>query len=195
MKRISVLFLMLSLLIVASLPAFAKESPDQTRATLDNMSEQVLERMYKAYPSAVKAVGDSYGYVTISGVGVKVGFWGSDHGRGVAVNRVTGERIYVKMKEASVGLNFGAKEFDLLFVVTNENAWHDLVFGNISVNSEASVAASDEVSGGSYADAKIGGRGLYIYQVDKKGLAVDLTLKGTRISPYRELNPQLYPKG
>ena len=90
----------------------AKKSPKQIRTKLDEMSVQVLERMYQKYPSSEEAVKNAYAYCTISASGVKWGFWGDDHGRGVAVNKQTGERIYVKMKEVSLGINFGAKEYD-----------------------------------------------------------------------------------
>ena len=125
-----------------------------------------------------------------SASGVKWGFWGDDHGRGVAVNKQTDERIYMKMKEVSLGVNFGAKEYDLLFVILNQEAWERFISGNIKFGTEVSAQASDGVSGGSFADAKVIAKGVWVYQLDKKGLAVELSFKGARISPFRSLNPK-----
>ena len=187
-KRFYQLILFALVLMTASTVFAAKKSPEEIRAKLDEMSGQVLERMYEKYPSSEKAVELSYAYCTISASGVKWGFWGDDHGRGVAVNSQTGERIYMKMKEVSLGVNFGAKEYDLLFVIVNKEAWDRFISGNIKFGAEVSAQASDGVSGATFADATIIANGVWVYQLDKKGLAVEFSLKGARISPYRTLN-------
>jgi len=182
--------ILVTLVILAafSATAFAKETPDETRAKLNRMSTEVLERMYKAYPASRSEMDRAYAYSTISSSSVKLGFWGSDRGRGIAVNNETGEKIYVKMNEVTIGLNIGAKEYDLLFIIQNKKAWDRFISGNIKFGTEATAAASDGVSGGSVADAKIIADGVWVYQVDKKGLALELTFKGAQISPIRSLN-------
>ena len=152
--------------------AFAKDSPDELRAKLNEMSGQVLERMYKKYSSAENAVKNSYAYCTISASSIKWGFWGDDHGRGVAVNNDTGEKIYVKLQEVSVGVNFGAKEYDLLFIIADKAAWDRFISGNIKFGSETSADVTDGVSDVSYAGATSAAKGVQVYQLDKKGLAV-----------------------
>lgn len=180
--------ILFALVLMTASTVLAKETPEQTRAKLNEMSQQVLSRMYEKYPSSERAMQTVYGYCTISASSVKWGFWGDDHGRGVAVNNETDERIYVKMKEVSVGVNFGAKEYDLLFVILNKEAWDSFTSGNIKFGTEVSAQASDGVNGDTFADAKIVANGVWVYQLDKKGLAVEMSFKGARISPYRTLN-------
>lgn len=186
-KKFFQLILFALVLMTASTVA-AKESPEQLRAKLDDMSQQVLSRMYQKYPSSERAIKKVYAYCTISASSVKWGFWGDDRGRGVAVNNETGQRIYVKMKEVSLGVNFGAKEYDLLFVIGNKEAWDRFISGNIKFGTEASVQASDGVNGDTFSDATIVANGVWVYQLDKKGLAFELSLKGAKISPYKNLN-------
>lgn len=189
MRKKFIQLIMFALILMTASSVFAaKKSPDEQRAELNEMSRQVLSRMYQKYPSAERAMQKVYAYCTISASSVKWGFWGDDHGRGVAVNNQTGERIYVKMKEISLGVNFGAKEYDLLFVILNKEAWDRFVSGNIKFGTEVSAQASDGVTGDTFADATIVANGVWVYQLDKKGLAVELTFKGARISPYRTLN-------
>ena len=188
MKKKFFQLILFALVLMTASTVAAKETPDQLRAKLDDMSQQVLSRMYQKYPSSEAAVENSYAYCTISASGIKWGFYGDDHGRGVAINKQTGERIYVKMKEVSLGVNFGAKEYDLLFVIINEESWKRFISGNIKFGSEASAQASDGVIGETFSDAKIIANGVWVYQLDKKGLAVELSFKGARISPYRTLN-------
>ena len=180
--------ILFALVLMTASTVFAKETPDQLRTKLNQMSEQVLSRMYEKYPSSKSAVQSSYAYCTISASSVKWGFWGDDRGRGVVVNNQTGERVYVKMKEVSVGVNFGAKEYDLLFLIMNKEAWDRFISGNIKFGTEASAQASDGVTGGTFANATIVANGVWVYQLDKKGLAFELSLKGAQISPYKNLN-------
>ena len=187
-KRVFQLVLFALVLMTASTVLAAKETPDQLRAKLNQMSEQVLARMYEKYPSSRSAIQSSYAYCTISASSIKWGFWGDDRGRGVAVNNYTGERIYVKMNEVSLGVNFGAKEYDLLFLIANKAAWDSFTSGNIKFASEVSAQASDGVSGGTFANATLVANGVWVYQLDKKGLAFELSLKGAKISPYKNLN-------
>ena len=188
MKKKFIQLVLFALVLMTACTAFAKKSPEEIRAKLDEMSGQVLERMYEKYPSSRAAVENSYAYCTISASGVKWGFYGDDHGRGIAVNNYTGKKIYMKMKEVSLGVNFGAKEYDLLFIIENEESWERFISGNIKFGSEVSAQASDGVSGDTFADATIVANGVWVYQLDKKGLAVELSFKGARISPYRTLN-------
>ena len=196
MKSLILKFFLVAIAIftATSNVAFAKQSPDELRAKLNQMSQSVLERMEKAYPESVPAAQKSYAYCTISCSSVKLGFWGTDRGRGVAVNNETGEKIYVHMDELSVGVNFGAKEYDLLFVITNKKAWDSFVSGKIKLSTEVSAQASDGVTGGTFADATIVADGVWVYQVDKKGLAVELSFKGAQIKPIKELHPDKYKK-
>ena len=94
----------------------------------------------------------------------------------------------MKMKEVSVGLNFGAKEYDLLFIIQNQTAWERFISGNIKFGTEVSAQASDGVTGDTFANATIVANGVWVYQLDKKGLAVELSFKGARITPYKTLN-------
>ena len=182
--------ILMTLVLMAALTAtaFAKETPDETRAKLNKMSTEVLERMYKAYPASRSEMDRAYAYSTISSSSVKLGFWGTDRGRGIAVNNETGEKIYVKMNEVTLGINIGAKEYDLLFIIQNQKAWERFISGNIKFGAEVTAAATDGVSGGAVADAQIIADGVWVYQVDKKGLALEMTFKGGQIKPIKELN-------
>jgi len=188
MRKKFIQLILFALVLMTASTVAAKETPEQLRAKLDDMSQQVLSRMYQKYPSAQRAIRNTYAYCTISASSVKWGFWGDDRGRGVAVNNETGKRVYVKMKEVSLGVNFGAKEYDLLFVIANKDAWDKFISGNIKFASEVSAQASDGVSGDTFSEATIAADGVWVYQLDKKGLAFELTFKGAKISPYKNLN-------
>jgi len=180
--------LAVTLLLTLTTSTVLAASAAQQRREIDELSRKALNLLYEKYPHAQRFINNCYAWATLSNSGVKVLFVGSSHGRGVAVNNQTGERIYVKMSEVSVGVNFGAKEYDLLFLIANKAAWDRFISGNIKFSSEVSAQASDGISGGSFANATLVADGVWVYQLDKKGLAVEMTFKGARISPYKTLN-------
>ena len=181
-------FLTLVCLFATSALTFAKETPDELRSKLDNMSVEVLNKMYSKYPDAKKAVKNSYAYCTISSSSVNWGFLGSDRGRGLAYNKNLNKKIYVKLSEVKLGLSVGAKEYDLLFIIQNKEAWDRFISGNIKFGSEVSAQATDGVSGDAFTNATAIANGVWVYQLDKKGLAAELSFKGAQIKPYKNLN-------
>ena len=175
-------------LFATSAVTFAKESPDELRSKLDKMSVEVLNKMYAKYPESKSAVKNAYAYCTISSSSVNWGFLGSDRGRGLAYNQNTGKKIYVKMSEVKLGLSVGAKEYDLLFIIQNQSAWDRFISGSIKFGSEVSAQATDGVKGGTFTNATVIANGVWVYQLDKKGMAAELSFKGAQIKPYKTLN-------
>ena len=92
------------------------------------------------------------------------------------------------MSEVKLGLSVGAKEYDLLFIIQNQAAWERFISGSIKFGSEVSAQATDSVKGGSFTNATVIAKGVWVYQLDKKGLAAELSFKGAQIKPYKTLN-------
>ena len=186
-------FLVMLLCVVLSVPALAAGSDSAAKATkeraeIEQLSEQALERLYEKVPSAQRVINNSYAYATLSNTGIKLGIFGSAHGRGIAVNNQTGERVYMHMKESSAGLGLGVKEYDLIFVIANKEAWDSFTKNNWKVGGSAEAAASDGEAGDAIEGAVIVRKGVWVYQMTKKGLALEAAIKGTHIYPDKDLN-------
>lgn len=164
------------------------EKAQKERAEIDELSKKALERLYEKVPSAQRVIGESYAYATLSNTGMKLGLFGSAHGRGVAINNNTGERVYMRMSEAGVGIGLGVKEYDLVFVIANEQAWNSFTKDDWKVGGSAEAAANDGEDGASLEGATVIDDGLWVYQITKKGLALDASIKGTNIYPDKKLN-------
>ena len=158
------------------------------RAEIEELSDKALANLYEKVPSAERIIENCYAYATLSNTGIKLGLFGDAHGRGVAVNNETGERLYMRMKEMGVGLGLGVKEYDLIFVIGTETAWNSFISGDIKFASSAEAAASDGVTGDSIEGASIAANGVWVYQMTKKGLTLDASIKGTKIYPDKKLN-------
>ncbi|MBR1760224.1 MAG: hypothetical protein IJ741_03490 [Schwartzia sp.] len=158
------------------------------RAEIDELSAKALARLYEKVPSAERVIENCYAYATLSNTGVKLGLFGDAHGRGLAVNNETGETLYMRMKEMGLGIGLGVKEYDLIFVIGTETAWHSFISGDIKFASAAEAAASDGAAGDSMEGASIAANGVWVYQITKKGLTLDASIKGTKIYPDKKLN-------
>lgn len=165
-----------------------QEKAAKQRAEIDQLSTQALARLYDKVPSAKRVIEKSYAYATLSNTSIKVGLLGDAHGRGLAINNKTGERVYMRMTESNIGLGVGIKEYDLIFVIANEDAWNSFVKDNWKMGGAMEASASDGVAGGAIEGATIVRNGVWVYQITKKGLSLEATIKGTNIYPDKKLN-------
>ena len=155
---------------------------------INELSVKALENLYEKVPAAKRIIPNAYAYATLSNTGMKLGILGDAHGRGLAVNNVTGEKVYMRMKETGIGLGLGIKEYDLIFVISTEKAWNSFISGDIKFASSAEASARDGKTGESVEGASIAANGVWVYQMTKKGLTLEASIKGTKIYPYKKLN-------
>ena len=139
-----VLCLMTTVVFAADTDKSEKEQAKivKERAKIDELSEKALANLYEKVPSAERVIENCYAYATLSNTGMKLGIFGDAHGRGLAVNNETGERLYMRMKEMGIGIGLGVKEYDLIFVIGTETAWNSFISGDIKFASSAEAAAS-----------------------------------------------------
>ena len=186
MKKIFVALTMLLCMLTASTVLAA--SAAEQRAQINELHDKTLAKLYAKYPHAERVIGECYAYATLSNTGIKFGLFGDAHGRGVAINNQTGERVYLRMKELSAGFGIGAKEYDLIFLLNTREAWDNFIIGKIRFGASAEASADDGVSGGTIEGAEYVAPGVWVFQMTTKGLALDATLKGTKIYADKKLN-------
>ena len=183
------LLLLTALCMTLFMTMAAAKSCDEQREELRQKTEETLEKLYEKVPSAQYAVENSYGYAVLNNTGVKILVLGSAHGRGMAVNNETGEEVFMRMQEGQVGLGVGVKEYALVFVIETKEAWDKFVNASgWKAGGAATAAANDGVTGDSLESAVMAGDGIWVYQMTTKGLALELSIKGTRYYPDKKLN-------
>jgi lipid-binding SYLF domain-containing protein len=180
---------LLCLVAVAALAADDEEDKEKKRAEIRQMSQETLARLYKAQPSAKAAVQKAYGYAVFSNTGIKILFGGSGNGRGLAIQNQTKAETFMKMFEVQAGLGMGVKKFRVVFVFDNEKAFNDFVNSGWEFGGQTSAAAkTSPEKGGSMEGAASVSEGVWMYQMTDKGLALELTGKGTKYSKDKDLN-------
>ncbi len=185
MKKI---FATLLLCLFVTTSAFAA-SADEQRTEINALHDKTLKNLYTKFPNAESVINECYAYATLSNTGIKLGIFGDAHGRGVAINKTTGERVYLKMAEQSAGVGLGVKEYDLIFLINTPEAWDNFLAGKIQFAAAADAAASAKANGLSIEGATYAAPGIWVYQMTTKGIAVEVTLKGMKIWRDKKLSP------
>ena len=186
MKRAR-LIIVSALLLLSALPVAAK-SREEKQAELRKKAAATLERLYKARPSAKAAVKSAAGYAVFNSGGVKILVAGGGRGQGIAVDNGTQKIVYMKMREIQAGLGMGAKKFSTIFVFENKAALAKFINSGWEFGGQTTAAAKTKDGGGSYQGAVSVSDGVWMYQMTDKGLALELTGKGTRYSKDDDLN-------
>ena len=182
---------LIALVCLIGVAAFADDEKDKEkeRTEIRQMTQDTLARLYKAQPSAQAAVQKAYGYAVFSNFGVKILFGGSGKGEGVAIDNQTKSETFMKMFEIQAGLGMGAKKFRVIFVFENQKAFDGFVNSGWEFGGQTSAAAKTSPDkGGSMEGAASVSDGVWMYQMTDKGLALELTGKGTKYSKDDDLN-------
>ena len=163
-------------------------SKQESQAEVRKAAQEALSALYKAQPSARKAVESAAGYAAFSNFGMKILIAGGGSGNGIAVNNKTKATTYMKMAEVQAGLGFGVKKFKLVWVFETDKALNDFVNSGWELGAQATAAAKAGDKGNSYQGAVSVAPGVWLYQLTGDGLALELTAKGTKYYKDSDLN-------
>lgn len=159
----------------------------QQDAILD-ANQKILKKLYKAEPNSKKLIDSSFGYATFSDFGMKIFVAGGGTGKGVVISKSPPSKTFMNMAEVQAGLGIGIKSFQVVFVFDNEKALRSFVNEGWSFGGQATAAAKYGKNGAAYQGALSVADGVWMYQLTDKGLAAEITLKGTKYYKNSELN-------
>ena len=168
--------------------ALADESVEEKREEVRKMAAETLAKLYELQPSAKTAIEQSAGYAVFSNFGLKILVLGSGKGEGIVVNKQTGKETFMKMLELQAGLGLGVKRFSVVFVFENEGVLNKFINSGWEFGGQSTVAAKLDEEGGAFTGAATVSPGVWVYQITKDGLAVELTVKGTKYMKNDKLN-------
>ncbi|MGV8118342.1 MAG: YSC84-related protein [Candidatus Xenobiia bacterium LiM19] len=190
MRNVFILVLSIFVLFqITTAPALgSKKSAEEKRQGLLKRNEQILAALYKLQPDAKNAIKNAYGYATFSDFGLKILVFGGGSGHGVAIVNSTGQKTFMRMLEIQAGLGFGIKKFMLVWVFDNKKVFDSFVNSGWTFGGQATAAAKDGKKGGAMQGAFQVAPGISLYQMTAQGLALELTLKGSKYSKDGKLN-------
>jgi len=160
----------------------AKKEPTkaQKQAEVRKTANETLNRLYKLQPGSKEAIQKAAGYAVFSNFGMKIFVAGTGSGKGIAVNNATKKETFMKMLEVQAGLGMGVKKFRLVWVFLTEAALNGFINSGWELGSQATAAAKYDDKGGGVAGALAISKDVWLYQLTDKGVAAELTAKGTK---------------
>ena len=177
-------------LVTAACATTKGDSPDQKRAAVQSMSQQVLADLYIRKQSARAEIQAAPGYAVFSNANVNVIFAGFGGGYGLVHDNRTRQDTYMRMGEIGLGFGAGVKDYRLVFVFHDEKAMNRFVKSGWVFGGQADAAAKAGDKGGA-----VGGEavfdGVSVYQLTESGLALQATLTGAKYWVDKTLSPQV----
>jgi len=177
-----------AVLILVSAFSILAKSKQEKQAEARKKADATLQRLYKAKPSAQAAVKSAAGYAVFNSGGAKILVAGAGRGSGIAVDKGTQKVTYMKMREIQAGLGMGVKKFSTIFVFETKDALNKFINSGWEFGGQSTAAAKTGDGGGSLQGAVSVSPGVWMYQMTDKGLALELTGKGTKYFKDDDLN-------
>ena len=176
--------------LVLAWPALATAaSKAERQADLRKMAADTLARLYKEQSAAQKAVESAAGYAVFSNFGMKILVAGGGTGQGIAVNQRSKAETFMKMVEVQAGLGFGVKSFRLVWVFEKPADLDRFVRAGWELSAQGAAGAQVSGQGAQlYAGAIAVSPGVWVYQINDDGVALELTAKGTKYYKDSDLN-------
>jgi len=160
-----------------------EESVAEHKAKLDEIARNTLDKLFAASPDARALFERSYGYAVFDNSKLSLGLSGAG-GSGVAAPKTGGQKIYMKMGSAGVGLGVGYQEYQVVFLFENEETFNRFV--NEGWSADASATAVGGKKGASAAGAF--NNGIALFKLNEKGLAATADVSGTKYWKDKKLN-------
>jgi lipid-binding SYLF domain-containing protein len=160
----------------------------QVRRELDATAETSLKRLFAAEPRTRELFDSAYGYAVFDNH--KSSFiLTSGAGAGVAIEKASGKRTYMRMRSLGANLGAGLQFYHSVFLFETERAF------NSFVNSgwEATTAADATVGqAGAGAEVKFNG-GMAFFNLADSGALVSVSIAGTKYWVSEDLNKKGSP--
>lgn len=186
-NKIAKMLATFALILSIAVPTVA-DTKAQKQAKVRKQVAETLAKLYSAQPSARAAIKAAAGYAAFSNFGMKILIAGGGKGQGMAVDNASKKVTYMKMLEVQAGLGMGVKKFRTIFVFETRDAMNRFIDNGWEFGGQATAAATTGSKGGSYQGAVSVMPGVWMYQLTDKGLALELTGKGTKYYKDDDLN-------
>ena len=156
---------------------------DSKAAKLDNTAEESLLTLFAENPKTRELYLRSYGWAVFDNLKLALGVSGGG-GNGVAVVRATGEKTYMKMGTAGIGVGLGVKKYQVVFFMQDSQTFDQFVDKGWQADAGAGAVAGK--AGVEVMTDFV--NGLAVYQLTESGLMANADIAGTKYWQNKKLN-------
>jgi lipid-binding SYLF domain-containing protein len=174
-------------LVAAGAAAYAGEKEEkiqQDRQRLTELAEQTISEVVNKHKSAAAMLDAGYGYAVFDAT--KGGlFVVGVGGTGVAMPARGGEKTFMHVGGAGIGLAMGGETFRIVLLMDDESTFDRFVHGEWHTALEAQPTVG---RAGAAAAKPLRNRGVKAYRVTGAGLMTDMDVSAMRFWPSERLN-------
>lgn len=187
-KKITITFTTLALGVFLTVGGAQADTPEEKRAQIRQMQQDVLTELFEARPQANAEIDEAVGYAVFKNFGVNIILFAAEGGRGIVHDNETGKETFMKMGSAGVGIGLGMKDFRAVFIFHDRGAFDSFVDKGWDLSGELDVAARADDMGGEIGEAASVRKKVSVYQFTKNGLVAQATIQGTKYWKDKKLN-------
>lgn len=160
-----------------------EQTPEQTRAKIDEMEASTLKRLLSKNAGAKQLYAKSYGYAVFDtrklSLLITTGF-----GAGVAVEKSSGKRTYMKMATGGANIGLGGELFQLVILFEDAKTFKSFLESGLEAGADASAVVGADSTGMDV----VFNDGKAIYQLTETGLRLAADISGTKYWKDDDLN-------
>lgn len=160
----------------------------EEREAIRKMRSETLQELYELNPDAKEDVMNSEAVAVFSSLGLNLFLVSTARGGGIVRETKTGKETFMRMFSAGGGFGMGVKDFRVIFVFHSKNAYENFLTSGWDFSGQGDAAAKAGGEGASVDVAATITQGTSIYQITENGLALQVTLQGTKYYLDKELN-------
>ena len=180
---IAALCLVVSAGLLAAEESWEDLDKQAKQAKIGETAQGSLDEVFKGKMAAKELYNNSYGWAAFDNLKIAWGFSGGG-GNGVAVNKKSGARTYMKVGTVGVGFGLGAQKYQVVFLFQDEKTFRNFVDKGWQADATAQATAGTAGVGGQTGFVN----GVAIYQITDKGLMASADIAGTKYWKNNKLN-------
>ncbi len=172
---------------------------EKKRDKLDQMADETLAKLFEESPGAKDLYDKSYGYAVFDNRKTTI-LITTGGGKGIAVERDTGNKAYMRMASAGLSVGMGLTFYQVVFLFENkdsftnfvEKGWEvgtggDAMAGDTGTSAKASATTTGDAAVGAHKSA-VFSNGMAVFQFTDKGLMLQADISGTKYWKYDKIN-------
>lgn len=169
-------------------PAKEAEKIAEQQSATRKMRDEILEELYELNSETKGLVENSVGVAVFDSLGFNLLLLSTARGGGIARETSSGKETFMRMFSAGGGFGMGVKDFRVVFIFHTKEAYSQFLDSGWDFSGQGDAAAELGDKGQSLELAATVTQGTSIYQITKNGLALQVTLQGTKYYKDKKLN-------
>ena len=176
-------------LIVLSGCASLGDTPSEKRATILDVRDAALSRLFREQPEAREQIANAAGYGVFDAASQNLILLQTEGGYGVLTS-AAGENTFMKVGGGGVGFGIGLKDYQEVIIFRDADDFERFRDVGWDASGRAEATAQAGRTGGSASGRQSLDLDIVTYQLMESGVALQATIGATRYWKWRELNQE-----